>query len=112
MNMAPDVFRKIVLSAHFIGENLVHSFLEAGKFEPAIREDISIKPAILLTQPSLLLKKKTIKSKDALWRNNDFIPALLQFLSLAELLYLSIKNKQSIIEASTYDIEWNGNHED
>jgi predicted ATP-grasp superfamily ATP-dependent carboligase len=97
-----------ISGAHFIGKNLVHSFLETGKFEHETRADISIKPAILLTQPNLLLKKKTIKSKDVLWRNNDFLPALLQFLSLAELLYLSIKNKQSIIAASTYDIEWNG----
>ena len=47
-------------------------------------------------------------SRDVVFRWHDPLPALLQLMSLAPLAACSLRQRISLIEASTYDIEWNG----
>jgi hypothetical protein len=46
--------------------------------------------------------------RDVIWRADDPGPALLQWLGLAHFLAWSLRHRISALEASTYDIEWNG----
>ncbi len=62
------------------------------------------------------LKKRQFKkwfaafssSRDVIFRRDDLLPALLQFRSI--LFYLKLARRENIspLEASTFDIEWNG----
>lgn len=47
-------------------------------------------------------------SKDVFFNFNDIKPFLGQFIVLARYFFQSLKLKISILEISTYDIEWNG----
>lgn len=65
--------------------------------------------------PSALKKKEFKKwwqafksSKDVIFRRDDPIPAFLQFRSILSYLQLARREKISLLEASTFDIEWNG----
>lgn len=62
------------------------------------------------------LKKRQLKkwfaafasSRDVIFRLDDPLPALLQFRSIFHYLQLARREKISPLEASTFDIEWNG----
>ncbi len=66
------------------------------------------------------LKKRQLKkwwdaftsSRDVIFRRDDPLPALLQFRSIFHYLLLAKREKISTLEASTFDIEWNGENED
>jgi len=47
-------------------------------------------------------------SRDVIFRRDDPLPALLQFRSIFFYLKLARREKISALEASTFDIEWNG----
>jgi hypothetical protein len=67
---------------------------------------------LLLSEGSIYKKKgllnKIFKYKEVVFKMNDPLPSLFQFLTLFELLYRKIKYKKNILSASTFDIEWNG----
>jgi len=52
-----------------------------------------------------------ITSRDFIFRLNDPMPALLQFRSLFYYFKLARQKKISILEATMFDIEWNGSKE-
>lgn len=52
--------------------------------------------------------KAFLQSKDIIWSVNDIKPFFYQFYSYTSILKLAFKIKKSPIEATTYDIEWNG----
>ena len=62
------------------------------------------------------LKKRQLKrwwnaftsSRDVIFRRDDLLPALLQFRSIFYYLQLARREKISALQASTFDIEWNG----
>jgi predicted ATP-grasp superfamily ATP-dependent carboligase len=62
------------------------------------------------------LKKHRVKkwwtafrsSRDVIFRGDDPLPALLQFRSIFHYLQLARRENISLLEASTFDIEWNG----
>lgn len=72
------------------------------------------KPAIvsLFALSKALIKwsyfKKIFCRRDLLFQWNDPFPLLGQFCSISHYLYLSLKTRKSISEASTIDIEYNG----
>ncbi len=47
-------------------------------------------------------------SRDVIYRRDDPLPALLQFRSILHYLRLARRENISALEASTFDIEWNG----
>lgn len=49
-----------------------------------------------------------VSSRDVIFRKDDPLPALLQFRSIFHYLQLARIEKISPLEASTFDIEWNG----
>jgi len=79
------------------------------------------KPSILMF-PMLWYLLKNIRSKesyrqwktsfrasrDVIFSGRDLLPGLLQGVSVAQLLWLSLKNQMSPLAVSTNDIEWNG----
>ena len=66
------------------------------------------------------LKKRQFKkwfaafasSRDVIFRRNDPLPALLQWRSIFHYLQLARRETITPLEASTFDIEWNGENED
>lgn len=48
------------------------------------------------------------QSRSILFRRHDPLPALFQFVGVANFLWWSIKHNVSALQASTFDIEWNG----
>ena len=48
------------------------------------------------------------QSRDVIFRLHDPLPALFQFVGVAHFLCWSLKHRISPLEASTFDIEWNG----
>ena len=48
------------------------------------------------------------QSRSILFRRHDPLPALFQFFGVANFLWWSIKHNVSALQASTFDIEWNG----
>ena len=48
------------------------------------------------------------KSKDAIFSTNDPLPFLTQFFSFAYFILIAIKKRIKVIEATTLDIEFNG----
>lgn len=49
-----------------------------------------------------------MKAKDPVWDIRDIKPSLYQLVSLAEIIFKSVRNRISLKEAATADIEWNG----
>lgn len=65
----------------------------------------------------MLLSKKDrnwfpslLKATDILWDKGDFLPFLTQPISLLPLWKRMIRERISLIEATTFDIEWNGDY--
>jgi hypothetical protein len=52
--------------------------------------------------------KTFFSSKDVIFDLKDPLPALLQFRGRLTQLSIARKNRISLLEASTFDIEWNG----
>lgn len=52
--------------------------------------------------------KTFLQSKDVIWDLHDPLPFFLQWHSILAYLALGMKRKISALEASTFDIEWNG----
>lgn len=52
--------------------------------------------------------KQFFKAREAIFKIKDPLPSLFQFLLLFEAIKISKKHKIGLINALTYDIEWNG----
>ncbi len=70
-----------------------------------------IRLALLLMSPWMLFRKELYNGKDVLFKTNDIKPSLSQILSLAEITYKKIKYTTTFLQATTEDIEWNGNYD-
>ena len=49
-------------------------------------------------------------ANDVIYSKQDRKPSILQFVSVLEVFWRSLKKRQSLKEASTVDIEWDGQH--
>jgi len=83
---------------------------------PAVGESYMLSTAMLMYGLPTAIKNREFKlwlktfsnSKDVILESKDFMPFLLQFRSIFAYLNLARKHGISPLEASTYDIEWNG----
>jgi len=94
--------------AHLINNNLADVFFNDIIIEINNQKTFSIKYAIALYKFGSLFKYKIRKSKDVIFSWSDLLPFVLQTLSLYEISFIKFKNRISLIEATTHDIEWNG----
>ncbi|MBY0377856.1 MAG: hypothetical protein K2Q33_04765 [Gammaproteobacteria bacterium] len=99
--------------------NIPSAFLEHTPIETRLKS----KGSPMLSLAMLLYGLSSIRSfsdllnwfkcffsgKDVVFRWNDPLPFLTQFSSILNFLKISRKNNVSLIEATTHDIEWNGN---
>jgi predicted ATP-grasp superfamily ATP-dependent carboligase len=95
------------------GGHLIHQFL-ADAFlnqKPIFQPDdtnYAIKYLMLMLQCPSFLNLKVLRSQDVIIQKNDLLPFLLQPLGLFEIIFNKFSKNLSWLEATTYDIEWNG----
>lgn len=65
-------------------------------------------PVILYGLTKKGVFKIFLESKDVMFRWNDLRPSFDQFICLFYVIYKSIKNKVTVSQMTTLDIEWNG----
>jgi len=90
---------------HFF-ENISQCFLGVSEIEPAQKWK-ALKAPILIYYPLKICNNMVRKSEDVIFNTIDIKPALLQSLSMIELLWIKYRYGISILEATTHDIEWN-----
>jgi hypothetical protein len=97
---------------HFLSGNLNLLDINKSKINKSNKYKGLLLAVLLLSEGSIYKKKgllnKIFKYKEVVFKMNDPLPSLFQFLTLFELLYRKIKYKKNILSASTFDIEWNG----
>jgi hypothetical protein len=76
---------------------------EAGAPEPASQHPAQLFLPVLLSKPSL-----AGSSPDVIARADDPAPALSQGLTAAEFAWRALRHRISLLEATTWDIEFNG----
>ncbi len=97
---------------------LAEAFLDPGRdlLVPASSQ------ATMLTVPAILYGVRRVRSvqafkqgvqllltsRDAVFRWKDWKPSLMQLLAIIELFVCHVKYNISMLEATTWDIEWNG----
>lgn len=96
---------------HLINSRLSNAFLQENALELQEESAFSIKYAILLLKPFRFFEQRVWKSKDVVFQWSDLLPFLLQMLSLVEITFIKFTQNISWLNATTYDIEWNNEHE-
>jgi len=94
--------------AHLLHRQLADAFLNPAFVQGENQQEFSIKYAMAILHPLSFFKKRILKSKDTIYYKKDKKPFYLQALSLLEIAYLKWKNQCTWLEATTSDIEWNG----
>ncbi len=95
--------------AHLLNTKLADLFLGEEEISPTPAEEFCIKYAMILLHPWSFLTRRVWQSKDIVFSLSDPKPFLLQFLTLIEITFIKLSKKISWLEATTSDIEWNGN---
>lgn len=95
--------------AHLLHTNLASAFLCS---DPVIQQntaDYAVKGAMAFLYPQKLLTKRVRQAKDVIFRKKDCLPFLFQFVSILEITYIMVTKRMTWLQATTRDIEWNGN---
>ncbi len=93
---------------HLINVHLAKSFLGSNIHINTAQQDFSIKYAMAFMHPGAFFSKRVRQSKDVIFRANDMKPFFFQVLSLFEIVYVKFSQRKTLLEATTGDIEWNG----
>ena len=94
--------------AHLLANNLAEIFFDAQLIEKPKFLAKGLKLPILINKPSLIFSKSFHSIRDVLFDSNDMMPMFMQVISIFEIIILAWREKLSLLEATTYDIEWNG----
>lgn len=95
--------------AHLLHRHLAPAFLDKTFVQADTRKEFAIKYAMLLLHPFSLVKTRVRQADDTIFSWRDLKPFFLQIISLFEITYNKFSKKISWLEATTADIEWNGN---
>jgi predicted ATP-grasp superfamily ATP-dependent carboligase len=98
--------------AHLLNQKLEQAFLGETCIPIESYTDYAIKYAMLILHPFSFWKKKVRMSMDCIYDRTDLKPLFLQILSILEITYLKIVKRKSWLEATTGDLEWNGEDKD
>lgn len=93
--------------AHLLHEKIEQAYL-GNTFQRQTTQEFCIKYAMALLHPKKFLSKRVRNSTDVIYGKHDILPFLLQILSLFEVTYIKFRKGISWLEATTGDIEWNG----
>lgn len=95
--------------AHMLGSAAAAAFLDVeATAPPETSTRRALWYAIAMYHPSAILQRKYRGTSDVVFRVADPLPALFQVLSLLHFGITAWRNKCSLLEATTLDIEWNG----
>jgi hypothetical protein len=97
---------------HLFDHTLVSAIREQTPVAPDWNQRVAVWLAVLCygwqTAPSLKQWRRTLlKSQDVIFSWSDPLPFFAQFRMLWHVLKLSRQQKLNLIQATTYDIEWN-----
>lgn len=92
---------------HLLNDRIAKAYF-TETFERQTTQDFCIKYAMALLHPAKFFSKKVRETTDVIYKKSDILPFLLQILSLFEITYIKLKKGVSWLEATTGDIEWNG----
>ena len=95
--------------AHLLNKQLASAFLDNTFVQVDNMKEFAIKYALFLLHPFSLAKNRVIQADDTIFSWRDLKPFFLQVISLFEITYNKFTKKISWLEATTSDIEWNGN---
>ncbi|MDJ1483709.1 ATP-grasp domain-containing protein [Cytophagaceae bacterium YF14B1] len=95
--------------AHLVHTDLANAFLYSGTEIQQNTAEYAVKGAMAFLYPQKLLTKRVRQAKDVIFRKKDFLPFLLQFVSILEVTYIMLIKRMTWLQATTRDIEWNGN---
>jgi predicted ATP-grasp superfamily ATP-dependent carboligase len=98
--------------AHLINDRLARSFFGDELIVVSSKLEYSIKSALAFMHPLKVFTGKVRESVDVIYRNDDKRPFFFQILSYIEIIWIKIKKRSTIVEATTQDIEWNGKESD
>ncbi len=97
--------------AHLIHNDLALCFLEEAKVTVKSDATFSIKYAMAIFHPLAFFSRKVRSSKDVIYSKRDRKPFFLQALSLLEIAYIKFTKGRTWLQATTSDIEWNGDED-
>ena len=94
--------------AHLINSHLANAYLASESYIYQSKDEFCIKYAMAILQPFSLFKNRVRKAKDCIFDTKDLKPFFFQILSLIEITYIKLTKGTTWLEATTGDIEWNG----
>lgn len=94
--------------AHLIHQELANAFLGQKEILFHEKQAFSIKYALAILHFFSFFRKEIRDSQDVIFQWTDKMPFFLQILSIFEITFLKFRKKISWLEATTGDIEWNG----
>lgn len=94
--------------AHLLNHQLAPCFLGESAHMEVASIEFALKYALCLLHPSAFLSTRIRKATDVVFRKKDPLPFFLQFLSVLEPAWISIRRRTGFLAATTVDIEWNG----
>ncbi len=97
--------------AHLLNKNLANCFFDSDEKTFIDKSDYMLAIVMFFTHPFKFFLKKVRRAKDVIFRIDDPLPALLQGLSFIEILFIKLSKGISLLEATTFDLEWNGDED-
>jgi len=94
--------------AHLFSNKLAAIFFEKDLISKTNPKPKGLKFLMLMNNPSLLFSSKYHNTKDVLYFTKDLMPMLMQVFSIFEVILLAWRKDLTLLEATTFDIEWNG----
>jgi hypothetical protein len=97
--------------AHLLSKSLAECFFHDNGIATAEKDDFMLISLMLLSHPFKFFLKSVRRANGVIFRLNDPLPAIAQMLSVFELVFIKLSKGISLLEATTYDIEWNGDED-
>ena len=94
--------------AHLLKDSLAESFVGQQKQSKKKIQKHMLFFLLIFSFPTAILKKEVRQARDVIFEWNDPLPMLLQWLSILEITLIMVSKGLSLLKASTYDMEWNG----
>ncbi len=94
--------------AHLLHEALAPAFLAEGVYQQASEKTFAIQYAMAILHPFRFFSRQVRAAQDVIFSPKDPLPFFLQALSLLEISYLKFRHHKTWLEATTGDIEYNG----
>lgn len=94
--------------AHLLHQALAPAFLAEGFYQQAPEKPFAIQYAMAVLYPFRFFSRQVQAAQDVIFSPKDPLPFFLQALSLLEISYLKFSQNSTWLEATTGDIEYNG----